>query len=676
MRQIKQIMIAAALCALVILAGISFPNSSQAFAKYSVKAKHKHALVRHKVKGKHQEGSFQTLVKSESENEYGADGPPDAWFLHIPDSLRASWDKYDREVLLKKERYGILGGTGSPLDTVAVLGPFHQGGITTGLLVSSANPNIYFACSPIGGLWKSTNMGALWLPLDTPAIQYATCIAENPLNYNTIYVSSAGAYFAGVVYKSTNEGNTFSSTSGQAGYSIACDRVDVNTVYSGAWGTNGLQRSTDGGSTWSTVGGTSGSNIWDILALPAIGAAPDPVFIVEQNNGVYYAANGKTATSFTKITPSVFPTTVYHCKLSNCSSSPNTIYAAFDNSTGITNFCKSTDGGITWAAQTIPSGVGTNQWTYPIMLGVSNSDPNRVVCEIQSASYSTDGGTTWGTASMNHVDGHSYANFPGLSTKFLNGSDGGIATNNWGRNPNGWDSIKYVQFDTALAYNYITTYFYGGDFAPNYGKRCIGGLQDNGTWRIRLNEIDSATMVGGGDGVYGHISQQDSNTAYFSDNSNPLHKSTNFFSTSPSWITIAPQWGTGETWAPMWPFQINYADGQQLYVPSTQGVWRTTDGGGTGGSGDWARLNSANIAGIAHVGCTAVTNPSIYFDGYNGTRHFYRIDNAQTAPANGTPVDLSAGLGNTHDPMGEISVYPVTTADPATLYIGFQGTST
>ena len=605
MKQSKSITITAAIAALVIFASISFSGASQTYAKYRVQGKHKHALVK---------------VKSERAVSYTAND-------------------------------GILGGTGSPLDTVAILGPFDRGARTMGLVVSAANPNIYFAIAPSGGVWKSTNMGAFWLPVDTPTVQAAYGICENPLNPNIFYFTD------GSVYKSTDGGNTFSATSGHAGQYIACDQADANTVYSGVGGTTyGLQRSTDNGSTWSMAGGTSGGAIDDILALPS-GA----VLIAKKDSGIYRATNGKTG-SFTKITSAAFPANVYDIEFANCKSFPNVIYVAFYYSGTTEVLCKSSDGGVTWTARTFPTSVGNVGEGYHIGFGVSNTDTNRVLVGIVSSEYSTDGGTTWNNAALNHWDYRSYANFPGSSNKFIHGGDDGIGTDNWGRGTNGVDSISYWNNDTDLANNYVITQFEGGDFASS-GRRCIGGTFDNGSWRLR--PTDPGTNVNYSDGFFAHISQQDSNTAYSTDQGS-LYRSTNFFSaTNPSWTTISPPGGWG--WANA--YQINYADGQQLYAHSAQAIWRTTNAGSS-----WTQLNSANIPGINYIGCTAVTNPTIYFGSYDGThRHFYRIDTAQTAPANGTPVDLSATLGNTVDPMGEISPYPT---NPTTLYIGFQGSST
>jgi hypothetical protein len=666
MTHFKSIVITIALSVLVIFAGISVSDASQSIVKHRVKGRHKHTVVKRGITGKYRDASFQTLAKPEAEVERGATAPPDAWSLHIPDNLRAAWNKSDREAQLKMD--GILGGTGSPIDTVALLGPFHQGGITTGLLVSSANPNIYFACTPRGGLWKSTNMGALWLPLDTPAIQAAVCITQNPFHPDTIYVS------AGAVYKSYDGGSTFSATSGSAGMAIACDQADTNTVYSGYGGSLGLMRSTDAGNTWGSALSTSGS-VWSILALPS-GA----VLVGVYGDGIYRATVGKTGT-FTKITSSAFPSSdsIYNINIANSKSFPNVIYASFDGPPGVTGFCKSSDGGVTWIAEDITpltgtGGIGRNQWGYPTMLGVSNTDTNRVVFGIQTTKYSTNGGSTWNATVFFHADGHSYANFPGTSNKFIHGCDGGIGTQNWGFSSHyGVDSIQVSALDTILSYNYVSTVFNGGDFASS-GRRCFGGATDVRGFRFRPS--DSGVDVGsggGGDGADAHISQQDSNTAYFQGQGGWLQKSINFFSTTPSWTTITPTWtGVGEgpsSWN-IWP--INYADGQQLYVSSNQAVWRTTNGGTS-----WDRLNSANITGINDIGCTnptPATNPTIYWGSYDGTNHhFYRIDNAKTAPANGTPVDLSATLPNTADPMGRISPYPTK---PSTLYIGFQGSST
>ena len=196
MRHARPIAIATALGAMVIalFMGTSVSNASQ----NGVKGKHKHAVVKHRVK----HHPSQTLTHPEvNEEQRGIAADDSLWFRRhmdpatgtIPTGLYTSWYKSDQaHALLRDGRDGIL-STGDPLDTVVNLGPFTQGGRTRGLLVSAADPSnhTFFAGSVSGGIWKSTNAGSSWTPVnDTAANLSVMCITQSPFNSNNIYYAT------------------------------------------------------------------------------------------------------------------------------------------------------------------------------------------------------------------------------------------------------------------------------------------------------------------------------------------------------------------------------------------------------------------------------------------------------------------------------------------------------
>ena len=226
-------------------------------------------------------------------------------------------------------------------------------------------------------------------------------------------------------------------------------------------------------------------------------------------------------------------------------------------------------------------------------------------------------------------------------------------------NPGGtWDSIAY--YNIACNNNYATTQFYGGGFSTSANwETCVGGTQDNGSFGIKNYNGTTNPIYGGDDGP-DYISQQNSNLAYVTSwfgGTNIIGRTTSFMSSSPSFTFPTGQPGSYESFNLPPPYQINYADGNQLYFATHAGLWRTTDEGT-----DWTRLNQTgdDIAGIQHVGCTNATNPSVYFASYvSPNAHFYRITNAQTFTP-GTPTDLSASipLAVQGASFGEISQTP------------------
>ena len=679
---------ALAVLVVVLFAGIPFSDASQALIKHGVKGKHKHAA--HKLAVKHSKAPSQTLAKSEAEKEHGETTPANdsLWFLQhedpatgtIPTGLYNTWYNSDH-AMTYSGRDGILGNTGkSPLDTVASLGPFQGGynfqhgditqeGRTRALLVSSASNSIFFAGCVSGGLWKSTNAGSSWAPInDTAACLNVSCITQSPFNSNVIYYGTGEAVglYSGNggagVFKSTNGGTTFqqlsATTSMGSSSAIEHDKTDSLTVYYGTQ-SNGLQRTTNGGTTWSTATGTSGY-VCDIVTFPRVGQSlNDNVLIAKYGSGLYMATNGKTG-SFTQISSAAFPTAgnIYRIKLAYCKNFPNIVYAAFDAtndwwSSPLSGFCKSSDGGVTWTARTIPSNF-SSCGDVPMLLGVCPFDSNKILLGGVWPTCSTDGGASWNANSnyYMHADMHAVASFNSGSHEFLVGSDGGVEHRNWDTiNGQGWWTLNH---------NYVTTQFYGGDFG-SFGRRCAGGTQDNGSWRISPSDSGGFSEMGGYDGALARISQQDSIPIAYVNTQFDIYKVSNFWTSNWGYgHIITPNTGQGgASWYPL--YWGNHADGLQLYFLTNQGVWRTVDSGN-----HWTQLNTDTIAGIQKVGVTNATNPSVYFDGHVGsTGHFYRIDNAATFTP-GTPVDLSASLPD-GDYMGEITPSPTNVSE---LYIG------
>jgi photosystem II stability/assembly factor-like uncharacterized protein len=679
MRNTKPTMITTALAVLVIalFVGTSVSDALQT----GVKGKHKH-----RVKGKHQTAAAQTFAKHEMENERGATAANDSlWFIRhrdpatgtIPDGLTDSWYKSDLAHALARDGHDGIFSTGDPLDTIVNLGPFDQGGRTRAVLVSAADltNNTFFAGSVSGGLWKTTSAGSTWTPVNDQAANLGvTCITQSPFNSNNIYYGTgeyinndgphgnSGGYPGGGVFKSADGGTTFqqltaTASTSQYSWAIECDKADAtgNTIY---WATvsAGLQRTTDGGTTWSTASGTSGE-ICDIVTF-----SNGSVLAAKTDNGLYFAINGKTG-NFTKISSTAFPSSMARIKLAQCKGTPNTVYAAFamDHSwgDGLSALCKSTDGGVHWAAVNTPINMEATQNNYNMMLGIDAMDPNRVICGLETPEYSTDGGTTWNTSlNWGHPDFHGYASFNGSSTQFLLGTDGGVEIHDWSN----------MLALTVINTNYVTTQFVGGGFAK-YGRNAAGGTQDNGNWRI--SPMDAGLQLLTGDGGYARLSQQDINYGYIADyTGSDIERYTSLFNDQwyHNYQSIGPPAVMISQGLDIYNFyQGDYADEQQLYFRTNAGLWRTINGGAS--SPTWTQLNTTTIQGIGYIGCTAVSDPSVYFDGHVGTTgHFYRINNAATLTPPVTPVDLSLPGGTTYY-MGEISPYPVTPY--TTLYIGF-----
>ncbi len=151
----------------------------------------------------------------------------------------------------------IAVGTWNPL------GPGNIGGRTRAIAINPSNPDIMYAGGVAGGVWKTANGGAAWLPVgDAMANLAVTTIALRPGTPSTILAGTGEGYFNGDsvrgagIFRSTDSGVTWTQISEPNGgntsdfyYINKIVFYDSNTAFA-ATGT-GVYRSLDGGQTWS-----------------------------------------------------------------------------------------------------------------------------------------------------------------------------------------------------------------------------------------------------------------------------------------------------------------------------------------------------------------------------------------------------------------------------------------
>ncbi len=162
------------------------------------------------------------------------------------------------------------GGTGpssllsSTLGAWEPLGPGNIGGRTRALLIDPRNPTVMYAGGVAGGVWKSVDSGASWLPIGDLLPNIAVnSLAMSPADSDVLYAGTGEGYFnidrvrgAGI-FKTSDGGKTWArlaSTATPDFYyvnDIVISHTNANRVYA-ATGT-GVWRSTDGGQTWRRV---------------------------------------------------------------------------------------------------------------------------------------------------------------------------------------------------------------------------------------------------------------------------------------------------------------------------------------------------------------------------------------------------------------------------------------
>jgi len=346
--------------------------------------------------------------------------------------------------------------TSGALGTWQSIGPGNVGGRTRALLIDPLNPDVMYAAAVAGGIWKTTNAGNSWTPLNDFLANIAvTVMAFDPSNSNTIYAGTGEGFFnadgvrgAGI-FKSTDAGATWtrlSATASNADFFFVNDIVvsPSNGQHVYAATRSGVLRSLDGGSTWTLV----------LVSNVANGAngAMDLVMRTDQATDYIYAAVGTFARShifrntdaagsgtwqdvFSDVNQgrtslAIAPSNqniIYALATCNaCGAGTNPNFPTLSYTDGLLGVFRSTSSGDagSWTTQMrnnsatlqdtlllsnpvngalTQCGIGTsqmlNQGWYDNVLAVDPADPNKVWAGGTDLFRSDNGGVNWGVAS-------------------------------------------------------------------------------------------------------------------------------------------------------------------------------------------------------------------------------------------------------------------------------------
>ena len=407
--------------------------------------------------------------------------------------------------------------------------------------VDPNNPNIYYAGTPVGGIWKSTNAGTSWTPLTDYLPQIGVSgIAIDPNNSNIIYITTgdddAGdSYFVGVK-KSTNGGLTWSDTGTLGGTSaneIYIDPSNSQIVWVAT--SSGLYKSIDGGATWAMkrIG-----NIKDFKLKPG---DPNTIYAVSTSS-FYKSTNG--GTTFTLIS-SGLPSSSSRLTIDVTPANPAYVYVLSATGNNFQGVYKSTDSGtsFTKTLQTTDIFDGSTQAWYDFALGVSNTDANVLFVGVLNIWRSSDGGNTfsrinvWNNDSSpayTHGDIHFLRYYNGV---LFAGTDGGL----YNSNNNGAD-FKNLTVGMAIGQ------FYKISVSKQSAQNIVGGLQDNGGFARSNNQWYN---YHGADGMDAAVNPMNKNQYFsFIQNGGALYKTENG-GLSGTGVTSAPTGLTGNWVTPL-----------------------------------------------------------------------------------------------------------------------------
>ncbi|TSA36178.1 MAG: T9SS C-terminal target domain-containing protein [Porphyromonadaceae bacterium] len=398
------------------------------------------------------------------------------------------------------------------------IGPNNIGGRTRAFLIDKDNPDVCFAGSVSGGLWKTTTGGTSWEKTKTASGE----LFENLAVSSICQASNGDIYFGtgegpattlgniqdahqGIlgqgIWKSTDHGVTFSrlestwsTTESKEAfvlvYALSADPTNASKLYAAT--TKGLRVSTDGGQSWANPMPDNTTAIaFDVKV------ASDGTVVTSVGNVAYRSANGD-AGSFTKVSAVdglknklIQDKDVSRMMFAFSPGDPNYVYCVAVGTTKsgttitgypMSNIYQSKDKGLTWSVIG-PGGSGYFQplgteGNYASAIDVDPSDPGFIMIggkDMYSWSYKTG----WERVTLDepmellnrgfyvHRDQHIIAfSKTDPNTVFVGTSGGVTITNNKGRT---WRTLNR---------NYNVTQFMTIAFSPK--GEILGGSMDNG----------------------------------------------------------------------------------------------------------------------------------------------------------------------------------------------------
>src|SRR5215472_8331587 len=379
-----------------------------------------------------------------------------------------------------------------------LIGPF-RGGRAVAVAGVTSQPNVYYFGATGGGVWKTTDSGAVWQPVSDGFFKTGSvgAIGVCESDANVIYAGMGESPIRGNVtygdgvYKSTDAGKTWKNVGLRDSQQISRVRVhprNPDIVYVAAQGhvfgpnqERGIFRSVDGGKTWTKVlykGDRAGATdlvmdptnanvlyagLWHVYRTPFSLESGGP------RSGLFKSTDAvDTWTELTR-NPGMPKGVVGNIGVTVSPVDPDRVWAIIEAEDG--GVFRSDNGGKSWVKTNEERKLRQRAWYYSrIYADPKNAD---VVYVLNTGMYkSNDAGRTFNPIRAPHGDNHDLWIAPNDPLRMINSNDGGAnITTNGGLSWSTQDNQPTAQFYRVAVDNDFPYHVYGAQ-------------QDNSTVRI------------------------------------------------------------------------------------------------------------------------------------------------------------------------------------------------